>query len=466
MVLVAAVFAVLQLANVTGRDTPDTKNYLSYALSLRGDGKREAAMGAVDYACAGRASIARRAQSVDTVRFHAPSPTRRVTATCRREQWREVSRRLAAGQTAGRTAPFMSERFMRIFEVRPGYPALLVPFVTVLGVTWGVWAAGVAVTVAGGALAFLVLRTLRAPPRAAVTGQVLFLVLPCGSTAMRPMTEGLLLALSLAALWGCALTLAGRRRTGAAVLAGSLVALFTVKHAQTLFLGVCLAGACAVAGALRGRRRARHGRGSGTVGDGGGPDTGLRTIAAVACCAAAGTLVAARLLHYPSETDSVQDLLTNHFAYPDRARPWREFLHLEADFWVEWLRRRLWEPLFLSAVLAAAWGALRQRPAFGALLLGAAGTGVLTQAAHPDINIWGDRLIVLVWLLPVVGLPLLLESAVRPHAAAAPPVPGTVPGPVPGSLDEVVTGKGVHPDGHTVHMPQTVQPSPAPPIVR
>lgn len=54
VLVLAAVFAVLQLANVTGRDTPDTKNYLSYALSLRGESKREAATVAIDHACASK----------------------------------------------------------------------------------------------------------------------------------------------------------------------------------------------------------------------------------------------------------------------------------------------------------------------------------------------------------------------------------------------------------------------------
>jgi hypothetical protein len=122
----------------------------------------------------------------------------------------------------------------------------------------------------------------------------------------------------------------------------------------------------------------------------------------------------------------VQDLLTGHYARPDRVRPWPEFLHLEAAFWIEWTRRQLWEPLFLAAVVAAGWGALRRHRAFGVFLLAAAGTGVLNQAAHPDINVWGDRLIVLLWLLPAVGLPLLLDAVVRPGAR----VPGgLVPGP-------------------------------------
>ncbi|WLW54600.1 hypothetical protein [Streptomyces sp. YU58] len=395
VLVLAAVFAVLQLANVTGRDTPDTKNYLSYALSLRGEGKREAAAATIDYACAGRASIARRNQSVDVIRFRAPSPTRRVEESCRAAEWRGVEARLRAGQTGGHTVPFMPERFMRIFEVRPGYPAFLVPFLTAFGMTWGVWAAGVVITVAGGILVYLILRTLSVPVPFALTGQALYYVLPCGTTAMRPMTEGLLLAATLVAVWGCALVLhAHRPRSGLALIGGSLLALFSVKHSQALFLGLCLAGAGAV---LLARRRGGRGVGA---------------IVAVGLAGALGTVLLARALRYPSESESLQDLLTAHFTRPDRTRPWREFLHLEVTFWVEWLRRQLWEPLFVAALAAGAWGALR-RPVFGAFLVAAAGTGILTQAAHPDITIWGGRLIVLAWLLPVVGVPLLLERVGR-----------------------------------------------------
>lgn len=409
VVVIAAVFAVLQLANVTGRDTPDTKNYLSYALSLSGESKHEAAARTIDYACASRASVARRNQAVDVVRFHRASPTRRVIDECRRGEWRGVSARLAAGQTVGRTVPFMPPRFMRIFEVRPGYPVLLVPFVTLFGVTWGLWASSVLVTVAGGVLVFRTLRTLRVSTGAALTGQALFYVLPCGTTAMRPMTEGLMMAVTLAALWGCALLLEGRARAGTWLAGGSLAVLFTVKHSQTLFLGLCLAAACAL---LLARRRRWDGP--------------LRTLGVVAGCAALGTVLLAKVLHYPSESESLQDLLTGHFARPDRVHPWPEFLHLEAAFWIEWLRRRLWEPLFPAAVVAAGWGALRRHRAFAPFLLAAAFTGVLNQAGHPDINIWGDRLIVLLWLLPVVGLPLLLDAVVRPDDRAP---TGSVPGP-------------------------------------
>ncbi len=400
VLLLTAVFAVLQLANVTGRATPDSKNYVSYALTLSGADKREAAAATIDWFCAGRASIAHRAQNVDVVRFHAPDPAPRVLAECREQEWRQVEARLAAGQSGGRTVPFMPERFMRIFEARPGYPVFLVPFVTLFGVTWGVWAASVVVACAGGVLAFLVLRALSVPVPLALTGQALFLVLPCGTTAMRPMTEGLLLALTLAALWGCALVLEERRiRAGVAVVAVALAALFTVKHSQALFLGLCLAAAGAVL-AVRRRWRAVP------------PVPGVAALAAAGCAGLLGTVLLAGLLRHPSVSESVQDLLTDHFARPDRERPWEEFLQLQGNFWMEWLRRQLWEPLFVAALAAGALGA-RRRPAFGAFLVAAACTGILNQAGHPDINIWGDRLITLAWLLPVLGVPLLLEPVAR-----------------------------------------------------
>ncbi len=414
VLVLAAVFAVLQLANVNGRATPDTKNYLSYALSLRGESTREAAAVAIDYSCASRGATARRDQSVNPLTFHGKDPAARVAKKCRDAEWRGVDARLRAGQTGGFIAPFSSERFMRIFEVRPGYPVFLVPFVTLLGPVWGMWSASVVLTVLGGVLVFLILRTLSVSVPLALTGQALYYVLPCGTTSMRPMTEGLMTALTLASVWGCALVLKGRRtRAGLALVGGSLVLLFAVKHSQALFLGLCLAGA----GALVAVGRWRRGR---------APGRALLVVAGFGATAALGTLVLASALHYPTQTDSLQDLLTDHYAYPDRTRLWPEFLHLEANFWLEWTRQQLWQPMLAAALGAGVWGASR-RPAFGVFLAGAAFTGILTQAAHPDISVWGGRLIVLVWLLPVVGVPLLLESVVRGKAVAATSVPTPLP---------------------------------------
>jgi hypothetical protein len=409
VLLLAAGFALLQFASVTGRATPDTKNYVSYALTLGGASPRESAAGAIGHYCGSRAATAERKQSVDVVRFRAPSPAARVAEECRRKLWRKVDRGLAAGRTDGPIAPFASERFQRIFEVRPGYPVLLAPFVAVFGAVWGVWLASVLIAAAGGVLAFLVLRAVRAPAPVALTGQALYYVLPCGATAMRPMTEGLLLALTLAALWGCALAMEGRVRAGVPLVGGALAALFTVKHSQALFLGVCLVGACAVVAVRRARGGEREGRGP--------VEPWVRAVGAVSAGAVVCTPALAGLLRYPGSTESLQDLLTDHFTRPDRAGLWPEFLRLEAGFWVEWGRRQLTQPLFLAALGAGAWGALRQRPVFGWFVIAGAFTGILNQAGHPDITIWGDRLIVVAWLLPVLGLPLLLERVTAPRGS-------------------------------------------------
>ncbi|GAA3504018.1 hypothetical protein GCM10019016_111310 [Streptomyces prasinosporus] len=392
VLLLAAVFAVLQLANVTGRDTPDTKNYLSYALSLGGADKREAAAATVEYVCAGRASVAHREQNVDVVRFHAPDPAPRVLRECRERELGQVEARLAAGQTGGHTVPFMPERFMRIFEARPGYPVFLAPFVALLGVTWGVWAASVVVACAGGVLAFLVLRALSVSVPLALTGQALFYVLPCGTTAMRPMAEGLLLALTLAALWGCALVLTGRRpRAGTALVAAALLALFAVKHSQALFLGLGLAGA----GAAVAVRRRRRGPAAGARARGGSPGWGCAGRARARCCwpGCCTTRRRRRACRTCSPTTSPGPTGSVRGRSSSSSRGTSGRSGCGGSCGSRASRRRCG---------GRARGRVR-RPAFGAFLVAAACTGFLNQAGHPDINIWGDRLIVLAWLLPGAG---------------------------------------------------------------
>lgn len=52
MLLIAVAFAGLQLTAVTGRASPDTKNYLSYALNFSGESRQEAGRRAIAYSCA------------------------------------------------------------------------------------------------------------------------------------------------------------------------------------------------------------------------------------------------------------------------------------------------------------------------------------------------------------------------------------------------------------------------------
>ncbi|MEV0097112.1 hypothetical protein [Streptomyces sp. NPDC050738] len=378
--LLATLFACLQLTSVSGRATPDTKNYLSYALTLQGDTPRTAATRTITYVCA---------QS-------PPPPTGHHTCTAKLT--RAISRH-GGPRTTSPITPFAGPRFLRIFEVRPGYPLLLAPFIAAAGVTWGVWAAALFVTVTGGLLVVRVLRTLGARPAVAVAGQGLYYALPSGATAMRPMTEGTLMVLTLAVVWGYLLVLRKEKpRRGFALAAAAFAALFAVKHTQALFLGVTLAAALAAVAAVR-RRGGRRA----------GPEvTGLLALAAGA---AGATALVAHALHYPSAYDSVQDLLTHHYARPDVPHPWRELAYTEARFWTGWLRHQCLQPLLPVLLAGAGWAAYRRSPVFAAVLAAAACSGVVNQAAHPDSTLWGDRLIVMVWLLPAIGLPLLAEWA-------------------------------------------------------
>lgn len=88
-------------------------------------------------------------------------------------------------------------------------------------------------------------------------------------------------------------------------------------------------------------------------------------------------------------------------------------MHMEVRFWSGWVRQQCQEPLLPLLLGAAGWAVYRRSPAFAAVLAAAACSGLVNQAAHPDHTVWGARLIVMVWLLPAVGLPLLAD---RPGA--------------------------------------------------
>ena len=70
--LIAAAFAGLQLTAVTGRDTPDSKNYISYALSLSGEHRAGATARTIDYVCADQGG-----RSLGWIRWASDSPATR-----------------------------------------------------------------------------------------------------------------------------------------------------------------------------------------------------------------------------------------------------------------------------------------------------------------------------------------------------------------------------------------------------
>ncbi|MFH9608727.1 hypothetical protein [Streptomyces sp. NPDC017448] len=439
MLLVAVAFTGLQLTAVTGRASPDTKNYLSYALSLSGESRAEAGRRAIAYTC-------------ESAR-HAPLPT--IPWTSRKapgETGEQCVRRLndsmaywtRRGNTSGMTAPFANQRFMAIFEARPGYPLFLVPFVTVLGATWGLWLAGLLVALAGSVCVLLALRAAGASRRAGLAGQALYLALPTGTVAMNPLSDGLSLALGTTVVLGCTLLLrtrpgtdaepragtgttsrpdpgasaerragAGRwagaagPRTGTALVVGGFALMFLVRYSQALLLAAALAAVLLIRAAWLHRKGRR-------------PAPVLR---AAGLCGVLAVLVhaGAHFLSWPMGQDSAQDLLTHHYQRPDRPDPWPEFFAQERVFWSAWLRLQASRPVLPVLLALSAWALLKRRSAVLPVAVAAGAAGLLNQAGHPNLDqLLGHRLIVFVWLLPVLAVPLLLD---RPRTEGASPLP-------------------------------------------
>lgn len=421
MLLIAVAFAGLQLTAVTGRASPDTKNYLSYALSLSGADRQEASRPAIGYSCASGQ------HALDFIPWTSRKAAGESEESCVRRLNDSVAYWSDHGNTSGMTAPFANQRFMAIFEARPGYPLFLVPFVAAFGATWGLWLAGLVVALAGSVCVLLTLRAAGASRRAGLAGQALYLALPTGTVAMNPLSDGLSLALGTAVALGCVLLLRDRPRTGTALVAGGLALMFLVRYSQALLLAAALAGGfLAWAGWLRLKRRAL-----------------APVLRAAGLCGVLAAVVyaGAHLLSWPMGQDSAQDLLTHHYQRPDRPDPWPEFFVQERVFWSAWLRRQATYPVLPVLLALSAWALLRRRSVVLPVALATGAAGLLNQAGHPNLDqLLGHRLIVFVWLLPVLAIPLLLD---RPPAGS-PPHDGTTPRAAPVPAGDVL-GEARHP---------------------
>ncbi|MGW4627366.1 hypothetical protein [Streptomyces rubiginosohelvolus] len=423
MLLIAVSFAGLQLTAVTGRASPDTKNYLSYALSLSGESREEAGRRAIAYSCASGQHA-----SLSPVPWTNRKTVGESEEQCVRRLEDSVAYWSRHGNTSGMTASFANQRFMAIFEARPGYPLFLVPFVAAFGITWGLWLAGLVIALAGSVCVLLTLRAAGASRRAGLAGQALYLALPTGTVAMNPLSDGLSLAMGTAVALGCVLLLRDRPRTGgasgtgagpaawtaaagprtgAALVTGGLVLMFFVRYSQALLLAAALAGVLLIrAGWLR-RKRRRF----------------TPVLRAAGLCAGLTVCVyaGAHLLGWPMGEDSAQDLLTHHYQRPDLPNPWPEFFVQEGVFWSAWLRRQAASPVLPVLLALSAWALLRRRSVVLPIALAAGAAGLLNQAGHPNLGqLYGFRLIVFLWLLPVLAIPLLLDRPSREPSPAQP----------------------------------------------
>lgn len=404
--LFALAFAGAQSTQIQGRAAMDTRQYLAHSYMLQGLGREEASRRALDYFCDSVRVRSAQRESADLAHYRDDDAGRTAERQCRRTMGDRVARNAGRTGFSGYMALFSDPRMSEIFATRPGYPLYTVPFVLGFGPVLGLWLASLLAAVVAGGLVVLILRMLGVSVPLALSGQVLYYALPTGKEAMLPLCEGLLLCLLLAAVAGCVRVLGGHVRSGTVIAVLAFAAAAVVKYAQTL---LAVAGIAAVTAVVVGVRRMRGA-------DRARPQTAILVMTA---SLAVAIQLAVVLLELPGTGDSLRELLSVHYTRSPVEDPLPEFWRLSLAFWREWLRDQLVQPLVPLLLACGAWGALRYHRPFGCLVVGVAVAGMANQAGHPEVSM-GPRLMVMAMLLPVCGIPLLLESHLRRQGTRGP----------------------------------------------
>ncbi|MFE6890181.1 hypothetical protein [Streptomyces sp. NPDC057694] len=394
--LVPVVYVLLQLTVGTAPTVwPDTTRYARAAEQHLGAGRADAYAAALAPFCADRAERAAREAALrprppEPVSFRAARE-----AACLREHGR-------AGDVTT-----LDPRYQSVFESRWAYPWTLVPFAAGFGLADGLRAHGL-VTAAGCALlAFGLLRAAGLGRRAACAGQVALLATPLGWWSLQPLTEGLVLASVLAALWGAVGLVRGRagRLPYGLLLAGALAGCFLVRYSTALPLCAALTAAPAAHGAAR----VRTGR----------PAAGSWWAAGIAAAGLCLTAGAVSLLALPTSEVTLQDTFTVHFTSAPVPDPWSRLWDLNSAFWHQWWADQAAQPTYLALTATAAWSLHRRSPALGLLTCAVALVGFAQIAAHPLAG-ESDRLGVLMWLPAALGLPFLPAALRGPRPVPVP----------------------------------------------
>ena len=276
-------------------------------------------------------------------------------------------------------------RYEAIFRARPLYPAVAAPFVASLGPDALVAAAlvgGIALAVAVAWVGLLISGSWWTGALASV----LVFVLPSGAFVAYLAPEGWMLAAWTVGLGAAVLHLDRPRARMLAVLAVAIAVISVTKSANAGVLAVALVAVAVIASARKvPMRRAAVGA------------------AATASSVFVASVVAGAALGLPGLTESVQDLLTDHFTKPDVASPWLELVLLDARQVPRWALGLLRAPVELGLVVAGAislarYGGERAFP----WLVGGAAT-VLVVFAHP-VTSEIPRLLAPIWVAVALGL--------------------------------------------------------------
>ncbi|GAB2846952.1 hypothetical protein GCM10027074_12400 [Streptomyces deserti] len=380
---VAVAFVLLHVFGYPAtRFSNDSYRYAREAYEFLGDSPREATRKAVAAYCADTARLVHRNRMLDQLEFRAPGREAEYAARC--------EKKYADGLTP--TDP----RYERIFDTRPGYPLIAAPFVALLGAKPGLTLVALAFTTLAGYLVYVLLRALRAPPPAAVLGQILCYVTPLAAWGGRPLTEGPALALMTALLLASVWLLRRRVLPGALLFTTALAYGLAVKYASFLMAAPLLAAAACAS--LLFVRRTRH--------------RGTWWLAGLSAGGTLTALVLSKALGLPGMTDSLQDTFTLHWTRPEIADPWPALVRLNHQYWWQWLQKEALAPALLFLLVVGVWGVWKRSVPVAMCVIAVGLVGFATTVAHPVAR-EQDRLYVLVWLIPVIGVPLALERVWR-----------------------------------------------------
>lgn len=376
--LTVVVFVLLHVFAYPGtRFANDSYRYARSAYEFLGAPYRKAQDKALRAYCADTAAMLQRNRMLHQIEFRAP---------VRRNEFQDCLAQYADGLNPS------NPRYEALFHARPAYPLMAAPFVRLLGAKAGLTAVALGFTALGGLLVLVLLRALRAPPPVAWLGQCLYYVTPIGLWGSRPMTEGPVLALMVVMLLGAVWLCQGRWVAGALLSVGAFALGFAVKYSSFVLVGPCLVAAGAMA--LMFVPQARH--------------KGTRCLLVVSLFESLVAFAMSRAFRLPGLEASLQDTFSLHWTYAEVTNPWRLLVRLDANYWWQWLQREALAPSLLLLLVLGAWGAMSRSVPIALCLIAVGGTGLLTSAAHP-VAMEGDRLYVQVWLIVVVGLPLLVE---------------------------------------------------------
>ncbi|WP_229072052.1 hypothetical protein [Actinoplanes sp. DH11] len=411
--LVAMVFGVLQIPKGPGNVSPDMTQYLNQTYDLLGDTPAEARDRTIKIYCAnwGRPHLF---EVSATGPYDATSATEYAEKCVERlRSQNDLAPGTVYGPALAKSGLIESPRYEAIFLSRPGVAWFYAPAVALLPDRFALGLTAFLLVALAGFLVFLMLRALRVATPIALAGQVLFYLLPITSWSIDPRGEAPVILLTTAILLGTIYVITDRVRAGVALIVAAYALGFVVKGSQFMLLGAAMAATATLA-LLFARRAGR-------------PLRPLLLILGLSVAAAAVNFFGAKLMGWPGGTESMQDLLTNHYANPDVPDPVAQWLERNRYYWVWWLVEQLRAPLVLASWLIGAWGLLWARSSAAFAVFAVALGGFLNQAGHPNPT-QSDRLIITAWMLVIIGVPVLLNHYVERRRRPAEPVDGPATG--------------------------------------